>query len=354
MTSSSFSRRSLLAGAAGVAAAASLAACRPASTGGGGGASADNGGAGGGGGENYSWDMTITIGNTSTWWAGAEKFGELLAEKSGDRIKLNLFANEQLSSGDPAAGIEMLQNNQKAFSYNSTIIYGGLNEKFGTINAPFLYADIAEVDANLESAAEAYMALAESMNVKMLGFGESGFRQVTNNIRPIRTPEDLRGIKLRVPGITMFQDIFAELGANPTTMNFSEVFTALQQGTIDGQENPVEVTASSGLQEVQKYQTNWNYVYDPLILGMAGDLWASLSEEDQAIVQEAADEANDFQRNHTREVAAEREAEMAEVMEIIDLTADELQAFRDAMVPIYDKYIPIWGEDTLAAVGYQG
>ena len=114
------------------------------------------------------------------------------------------------------------------------------------------------------------------------------------------------------------------------------------------------MTASSGLQEVQKFQTNWNYVYDPLILGMAGDLWGSLSEEDQQIVQESADEANEFQRNNTREVAAEREAEMAEVMEITDLTADELQAFRDAMVPIYEKYIPIWGEETLSAVGYQG
>ncbi len=353
MTSSSFSRRSLLAGAAGVAAAASLAACRPASSGSGGGTTG-GASAGNGGGESYNWDMTITIGNTSTWWAGAEKFGELLAEKSEGRIKLNLFANEQLSSGDPAAGIEMLQNNQKAFSYNSTIIYGGLNEKFGTINAPFLYADLDEADANLESAAEAYKALAESMNVKMLGFGESGMRQVTNNIRAIHVPADLAGIKIRVPGISMFQDIFAELGANPTTMNFSEVFTALQQGTIDGQENPVEVTASSGLQEVQKFQTNWNYVYDPLILGMAGDLWGSLSEEDQQIVQESADEANEFQRNNTREVAAEREAEMAEVMEITDLTADELQAFRDAMVPIYEKYIPIWGEETLSAVGYQG
>lgn len=352
MTSSSFSRRSLLAGAAGVAAAASLAACRPAEPGSGG----DNGSANGGGGgsDTYNWDMTITIGNTSTWWAGAEKFGELLDEKSEGRIKLNLFANEQLSSGDPAAGIEMLQNNQKAFSYNSTIIYGGLNEKFGTINAPFLYANLDEADANLETAAEAYKALAESMNVKMLGFGESGMRQVTNNIRAIKAPADLAGIKLRVPGITMFQDIFAELGANPTTMNFSEVFTALQQGTIDGQENPVEVTHSSGLQEVQKYQTNWNYVYDPLILGMAGDLWGSLSSEDQDLVQEAADEANEFQRTNTREVSAEREAEMAEVMEITDLTADELQAFRDAMVPIYDKYIPIWGEETLEAVGYQG
>ena len=109
-TSSSFSRRSLLAGAAGVAAAASLAACRPAEPGSGGGNGSANGG--GGGSDTYNWDMTITIGNTSTWWAGAEKFGELLAEKSEGRIKLNLFANEQRSSGDPAAGIEMLQNNQ--------------------------------------------------------------------------------------------------------------------------------------------------------------------------------------------------------------------------------------------------
>lgn len=351
MFKSSFSRRSLIAGAAGAAAAASLAACRPAEPGTGG---ATGNGGGGGGSETYNWDMTITIGNTSTWWAGAEEFKEVLAEKSDGRITLNLFANEQLSSGDPAAGIEMLQNNQKAFSYNSTIIYGGLNEKFGTINAPFLYADLDEMEANKANALEAYKGLAEGMNIKLLGFGESGFRQVTNNIRKIEAPADLNGIKIRVPGITMFQDIFRELGANPTTMNFSEVFTALQQGTIDGQENPVEVTHSSGLQEVQKFQTNWNYVYDPLILGMSKQLWDSLSDDDQTLVQDAADEANKSQIAATREKAEASLAEMAEVMEITDLTVDQVQAFRDQMTPIYAKYIPIWGEDMLAAVGYQG
>lgn len=115
MTRFSVSRRNFIGAAAGTAAAVGLAGC---------------GGDGGGEGQTYSWYMTITVGNTSAWWVGAEKFGQLLEEKSGGRITLNIFGNEQLSSGDPAAGIEMLQNNQKAFSYNSTIIYAGLASGF--------------------------------------------------------------------------------------------------------------------------------------------------------------------------------------------------------------------------------
>lgn len=346
MTRFPVSRRSLLAGAAGVATAALAGCSRPAQPGvNGSGAGADG---------SYNWDMTITIGNTSTWWAGAEKFRQLLADKSDGRIKLNLFANEQLSSGDPAAGVEMLRNNQKAFSYNSTIIYAGLNERFGAINAPFLYKDSDEVDANLERAAAAYKKLCAEMNIQMLGFGESGFRQITNNTRPILSPADLRGIKIRVPGITMFQDVFQQLGANPTTMNFSEVFTALQQGTIDGQENPVEVTYSSGLTEVQKYQTNWNYVYDPLILGMSKQLWDNLSAADQQLVQSCADEANAEQKKVTRDKVEENLAEMAKKMEIASLSETQMLAFREAMAPVYGKYLEIWGDDMLQAVGYRG
>ena len=102
--------------------------------------------------------------------------------------------------------------------------------------------------------------------MQALGFGENGFRQLTNSVREVKGPEDIKGLKLRIPGITMYTDLYRELGTDPVTMTFSEVFTALQQGTIDGQENPIDVIYSSKLNEVQDYMTMWNYSYDPLVL----------------------------------------------------------------------------------------
>lgn len=246
------------------------------------------GAAGNAGEESYNWDFTITVSDTSSWHLGAERFAEILDEESDGRIQVNVFANEQLSGGDPAAGVEQLMNGDKAFSYNSTIIYSGIDPKYGAINAPFLYKDYAEADAAIEGGAlDAYKQLAGEQGIELLGFGESGFRQITNNSKEITTPEDLASMKLRVPGSSLFLDIFSELRADPITMNFSEVFTSLQNGTIDGQENPYDVIHSNGLAEVQDYMTVWNYIYDPLMLGMNKDTYDGLSEEDKALVQKA-------------------------------------------------------------------
>jgi C4-dicarboxylate transporter DctM subunit len=315
------------------------------------GCSGGSAGAGGSSEETYDWDMTISVGNTSTWHAGAEKFKEVLEEESGGRMKLNIFTNEQLSGGSLAAGVEQLMNGEKAFSYNSTIIYAGLNEKFGAINAPFLYESYEQADAAIEaSALDAYKKLGAEDGVEVLGFGESGFRQITNNVRPINQPSDLQGIKLRIPGITLFQDIYRNLGANPATMNFAEVFTALQQGTIDGQENPLDVIHSSGLSDVQKYLTMWNYVYDPVILGMNKDMFDALSPEDQEIVRKAAGEANALQKQQNRDKEESQLKELSESMEVTELTKDQLKAFRDVVAPLYDTYTPKWGPDLADAV----
>ncbi|HHG6298029.1 TPA: DctP family TRAP transporter solute-binding subunit, partial [Streptococcus pneumoniae] len=319
--------------AATAAAALTLSACAP-----GGGTSGENGDD-----TSYNWDMTITVSESSTWWAGAEKFGELLDEKSDGRMKLNLFANEQLSGGDPAAGVEMLSNGDKAFSYNSPIIYSGIDPRFSAITAPFLYANYDEADAAMaEGGVEAYESLTSEMGIKMLGFGESGFRQITNSKHEISAPGDVKGLKVRVAGSELFLNIYKQLSADPVTMNFAEVFTSLQNGTIDGQENPFDVIYSNGLMEVQKYLTVWNYVYDPLILGMNKDLFDNLSEGDKRIVEESAAEANAYQVKLSRDRESEQLAEMKQQMTVTELSPEQLLVFREALQPVYDAYESKW------------
>lgn len=302
-------------------------------------------------GETYQWDFTVTTGNTSTWFEGAELFADQVEEESDGRITVNIFTNEQLSGGDPAAGVEQLMNGEKHLSFNSTIIYAGIDPKFGAVSAPFLYDNLEQARGVLEDTGiEAYTELSAGHGVHVLGMGESGFRQVTNSVRPINTPEDMAAIKIRIPGIGLFTDIYQTLGANPTTMNFAEVFTSLQQGTIEGQENPIDIIYSSGLDEVQDHLSIWNYSYDPLILGINKELYDSLSDEDKQIVDDAATAAVDLQISNNREKEAEQLEELKETMEVIELSPEDTQAFRDAVTPLYDEYTDVWGEDMVNAL----
>lgn len=306
---------------------------------------------GSGDGDSETWNFTVTTGNTSTWHEGAEAFAEEIEERTDGRITLSIYANEQLSGGDPAAGVEQLMSGEKEMSFNSTIIYAGIDPRFGAINAPFLYDDLDQARAAIDNGAlDAYIELGAEHDVHVLGLGESGFRQLTNSVRPIESPEDLAGIKVRIPGIGLFTDIYRGLGADPSTMNFAEVFTSLQQGTIDGQENPIDVIHSSGLEEVQQHLTIWNYVYDPLILGISKDLFDSLSEEDQRAVEEAAEIAIQVQIDSNREKEAEQLAELDEVMDVVELTPEQVDVFRDAVAPLHEQYADTWGQDLVDAV----
>jgi C4-dicarboxylate transporter DctM subunit len=299
----------------------------------------------------YDWDFTITVSDKSSWNAGAERFAEILDRETDGRIKVNIFTNEQLSGGDSAAGVEQLMNGDKAFSYNSTIIYSGIDPRFGAINAPFLYDSYETADAAIEAGAlDAYKELSAEFDVQLLGFGESGFRQITNSKHEIHSPDDLEGLKFRVPGSSLFLSIFKELGADPVSMNFSEVFTSLQTGTIDGQENPYDVIYSNGLTEVQDYMSVWNYIYDPLMLGMNKDMYDALSDDDKALVEMAAAEANEVQKSENRAREAEQLAEMSEIMTVSELSASELAAFSDAMASVYDEFTDAWTPELLAAV----
>nr|WP_304216650.1 DctP family TRAP transporter solute-binding subunit [Fredinandcohnia onubensis] len=295
--------------------------------------------------------MSVTVGDTSTWYKAAEKFAGEVKENTDGRITIDIFPNEQLSNGDSGKAVESLAKGTIDLTYNSTIIYSILNEKLGVLSAPFLFKNLEETDEKLAGeGGDMIKDILRDFGVEPLGFAQNGFRQVTNGVKEIKTPEDIKGLKMRIPGITMYTDLWTTLGANPATMSFSEVFTSLQQGTIDGQENPIDVIHSSKLNEVQDYMTMWNYSYDPLVLGMNKKLFDSLSDADKKIIQTAADNANKFQIEEARKLEAEQIKALEEAgMQIYYPTDAEMEAFKEAAQPIYDQYKDIWGEELLNA-----
>lgn len=302
----------------------------------------------------YDLKMSVTVADTTAWFAGAQKLADDIEKETDGRISIDVYANEQLSGGDSAKAVEGLAKGSIDLTFNSTIIYSVLDERFGVVSAPFLFESLDEVDTAF--AGEGGNMLSDLLlekNVVALGYGENGFRQITNNDGPIQTPQDLKGMKMRIPGITMYTDLFREYGADPATMTWSEVFTALQQGTIDGQENPIDVIYSSKIDEVQDYLTLWNYSYDPLVLGINKDLYDSMSEEDQELFKRLGKEAAVYQVELNRERAAEQLEELkTKGMKVNELSEEQLQVFKDASKPIYEKYTDIWGEDLLKA--FQG
>ena len=317
--------------------------------GGSGGGDSSSGDSGAASGQKQVLNMSVTSANGSTWEKGALYFADLVKERTDGMVEIKVYANEQLSGGNQGKGVEMLMSGATDLSFHSNIIYSIMDERFGVISLPFLFSSVDDADAALAGAGgEAINEILLEKNIVGLGFAENGFRQLTTSKKPIEKLEDIKGMKIRIPGMKMYTSLFKALGADPLTMNFAEVFTALQQGTIDGHENPIDTIYSSKIHEVQKYLTMWDYSYDALILGMNKDKFESFDEETQKIIQEAALEACAYQIQINREVADEEIAEFEEAGMTISILPEEAKGpFREAVKPVYDEYEPIMGTELI-------
>lgn len=289
---------------------------------------------------------------TSTWEEGANKWAELVDAATDGRIEIQSYASGQLTGGSQETEMSMLQSGDIQASMTSPLWYTALIPEMSVFMMPFLFENEEEVDRILDSDIGAdILKRLEVHNIIGLAYGENGFRQLTNNKHEVRTPEDLKGLKIRIPGIQLYTSIFTTLGADPTVMTWGEAFTGLQQGTIDGQENPiVGMIIPNRVYEVQDYITIWNYSYDPIILGVNKDFFESLSEEDQEILRTTAIEAMQYQRERNRsDVDGIDPIEYLEQqgMIVTHLSEEEKDRFKTILAPIYEEYAPIVGEELL-------
>jgi TRAP-type transport system periplasmic protein len=292
-------------------------------------------------------NVSYNVAEGSSWHQGAERFRDLVAEYSDDAYEVRLHPNASLAGGSDRVEMEMTQSGAIHFLIKSTTWMTGLDDRYQALGLPWLFPDHETANAVLDGpAGDELMQDLDQHDLVGLAWGVNGFRQVTNSRGPITEPDDLDGLSVRVPGIELYLDIFEELGASPTTMNFSEVFTALQTGAVDAQENPLSLIWSSRFYDVQDHVTMWNYSYDALAFVGSGPFWQELSEEDQEMFQRAAQEAMDFQR----EVVAQEDVDLVGELEeqgmtVTTLSDDELTVFQDALVPVYDSYKDSLGAD---------
>lgn len=269
---------------------------------------------------------------------GAERFADLVAAKSGGNIKVKLFPGGTL--GGDLQTVSALQGGTVEMTVLNAGLLAGQVKDFEVLDFPFLFDNAQEADAVVDSGFgnKLLMKLSEKGLIG-LGYWDLGFRNVTNSMRPIAKFEDLAGLKLRVMQTPIYIDLFKELGANPVPMPFPELYAALEQKAVDGQENPVTVIVTSKFYEVQKHITLTRHTYNPQALLVSKKFWDTLAHTEQKILQAAAREATAYQR----QVSRGREAESIETLrkngiQVTELSATELQRFRDKAKPVIEKH----------------
>jgi tripartite ATP-independent transporter DctP family solute receptor len=269
---------------------------------------------------------------------GVQKFAEIVAAKSGGKIKVQEFAASQL--GNELQQQSALQGGVQEMLVASTTSLNALVKEFGLLDFPFLFANAKQADGMVDGPlGKALAAKVQEKGVVILGFFDLGFRNVTNSKRPIMKGSDLEGLKIRVIPNPVFLETFKTFNANPLPMPFAELYGALESKAVDGQENPFAVIASSKFYEVQKFVSGTNHVYATNPIQISKRFWDRLSPAEHKLLQEAANEAQNWQRTVSREVSSKALGELtAKGMVYNDVPPAELAKMRAAVKPVYDKF----------------
>ncbi len=269
---------------------------------------------------------------------GMEKFAEIVTAKSGGKIKVNLFPGGTL--GGDQQNVSALQGGTIEMVVLNAGILASQVKDFEVFDFPFMFANPQEADAVVDGpAGRALLDKLDAKNIRGLAYWELGFRQITNSKRAITKVEDVEGLKLRVIPNAINVDWVKALGANPTPMAFPEVYPALEQKAIDGQENPLTVINANKFYEVQKFVTLTNHQYNPQAVIMSKKLWDSLSADEKKLLGDAAQEAAVFQRKASRDMMGAALDNMKKNgMTVSEFSPAEQAKLREKLKPVIDKH----------------
>lgn len=319
----------------------------------------------------YKLDIVPSL--TTAWGMGAVYFTDLVRERSEGRINIKVYPNSQLTTGAQTNAFMLVRNGTIDFAVQSSINYSPQLVELNLFALPFFIANQPDKYAALDAikageSGRMVIKAVEDKGVKFLAWGENGFRELTNSKKELRTPQDLDGMKIRVVGSPIFLDAFKAIGANPVTMNWSDTMAAIQQGVVDGQENPISTFYPVKIHEYHKFVTDWHYVVDPTLYVVNPSVWKSFSEDDQKLIQQAAEEAGAYMvalaRISLDDGAAHKYLEsMGKLPEITDwyeelanvgmtvsiLTPEETAAFADKTAPVVEEWRLKIGEEIVAA-----
>ncbi|MCI0918546.1 TRAP transporter substrate-binding protein [Pseudomonas stutzeri] len=268
---------------------------------------------------------------------GAQKFAELVNEKSAGKMKVRLFPGGTL--GGDLQTVSALQGGTLDVTVLNSGILAAQVPDFALFDFPFLFENSEQAYTVMDGPVGQELGKRlESKGLVSLGYWDLGFRQVTNNTRPITGPKDLEGLKIRVIQSPIYLETFKALGANPVPMPFPEVYTGLEQRTVDGQENPYTVIEGNKFNEVQKFVSATNHIYNPQSLIIGQKTWDRLNADEQAVIREAAKEATQYQRKITQERQGQALDTLKEAMVFNEVDKAAVAAFREKVKPVIEQF----------------
>lgn len=293
--------------------------------------------------------LSVVLSELSPWYEGAALFADLVKARTDGKIVIDIYPNQQLSGGDLVKGLQMLQTGAIDMAFNSTIHYASVDPRFMVVSMPWIMPSYEAVDRIIDGPiGEQLTAMVRDNKVEPLALAGNGFRQITNNVREITKPADLNGLRIRIPGMKMYVSTFKNLGANASALDFAELYSALQQKTMDGQENPVSTIVSGKLHEVQKYCTLWNYSYHLIVIGVNKKLWDSFDDKTKDILKKSAKQAAYYEKMIARKMDAELVDTMAKTgVKVTRLTPEQMKAFPPLVEPVYKEFEPAIGKELL-------
>ena len=271
---------------------------------------------------------------------GLLAFKKYVEERFGDKYEVQIFPNELLGSAQKA--IELTQPGAIDFVVAGTADLETFASVYEIFSMPYLFDSVEAADAVLDGpAGEELVRILESYDLHCMGMAENGFRQLTNSVRPVHSVEDMKNLKLRVAGSNLLMKCYELWGADATNMNRSETYTALQQGTVDGQENPLPAIDAASVQEVQKYVSLWNANYDCLFFCINQGIYDSLTQEPQKVVDEAGRKAVAYEREITRagddEILSRWQSKIG--VEVVNNDELDFDSFKAIVEPVTEWYI---------------
>jgi tripartite ATP-independent transporter DctP family solute receptor len=310
--------------------------------------------------------MQLNVGPKFYWGMGAQKFADLVKEKTNGKMNVKPYWSSQLLKGAQLKSAQLVANGVIECALESTINISPVITECNVFSLPFFINTYENLD-KMENGqtGKAIFAAMEKKGLVGLAWAENGFRQVTNSKVAIKRPEDVKGLKLRVVGSPIFIDIYRQLGADPVNMNWGDAVTAFQQGVVDGQENPVGVLIPVQIWQYHKYATFWNYLVDPLIFYWNKKEWNSFPKDVKKILKDAAVEAGRFETalcrsgldgdkslnilknefKHTMEFPEPVKYMESKGMTVTFLSDAEVNAFEKATEPVLKKWIKEIGQD---------
>ena len=254
---------------------------------------------GGSDGEYQKINLSMAVNGTDTQIDSlvAHHFADLVEERSGGNVVIDVFSNDTLAGGNSTKGVEYIAVGGSDLGAYATCVLANLEPKMSVATLPWSFTSYQQARQVIDTTGGAYYAkLLEAKGITYLGSFHNGFRQLTNSKQEVKTVDDMKNLKIRVAGSNLLMECYKRWGADATNMNWSETYTALQQNTVEGQENPLPAVDAASVQEVQPYCSMWDAIYDCLFFCINQEIYDGLTPQQQAVVDEAGQKAVEYER----------------------------------------------------------